>query len=167
MVSGGMRPTAPQNNPMKVSATGGNGQSGDKARKAAAKAQQLRPSGGGEYRATQALTSQIQEGGNVVTTAPAANPPITGSADVMNQFMSEIVPLDAEPDQYLPISDGVDLGRGRGSEVISPRLMSSVNQAEGIEIIKRYLPDIMNATRLPGAPDSYKRFANYLKAQIL
>lgn len=167
MVSGGMRPTAPQNNPMKVSATGGNGQSGDKARKAAVKAQQLRPSGGGEYGATQALTSQIQEGGNVRTTAPAANPQPGMGAEAMNQFMSEIVPLDAEPDQYLPISDGVDFGAGRGSEVISPRLTSSINQAEGIDVIKRYLPDLLNATRLPGAPDSYKRFVNYLKAQIL
>lgn len=29
MARGGMRPTAPQNNPMNVSARGGNGQSGD------------------------------------------------------------------------------------------------------------------------------------------
>jgi hypothetical protein len=167
MVSGGYRPTAEQNNPMSVSATGGNGQSGNRAREAAVKAQQLRPSGGGEYRATQALTSQIQEGGNVKTTATAANPQPRMSADVMNQFMSEIVPIDAEPTEYLPISDGVDFGAGRGSEVISPRLTSSINQTEGIDIIKRYLPDLLNATRLPGAPDSYKRFVNFLRAQIL
>lgn len=61
----------PQYNPMNVSATGGAGQAGGRAAEMAAKAQQLRPSGGGAYGATQALTQQIQQGGNVRTTAPA------------------------------------------------------------------------------------------------
>lgn len=82
MVSGGNRPTAPQNNPMKVSATGGNGQAGDKARKA----MQLRPSGGGQYGATKALTQQIREGGEVKSTAPAA----AGGARPMRIPMSEL-----------------------------------------------------------------------------
>lgn len=65
---GGFRPTADQNNIGKISATGGAGNSGKKAQKA----MQLRPSGGGQYGATQALTQQIQQGGNVKSTAPAA-----------------------------------------------------------------------------------------------
>jgi len=166
MVSGGFRPKASQNNPAKVSATGGDGQSGRFVAEKFAKATQLRPSGFAQGENT-AMAQQISEGGNVATTASAANPQPRMSADVMNSFMSEIVPIDAEPTEYLPISDGVDVGRGRGSDVISPRLTSAINQSEGLDIIKRYLPDIMNATRLPGAPDSYKRFANYLKAQIL
>lgn len=72
MVSGGNRPTARQNNPMSVSATGGNGQAGDKARKA----MQLRPSGGGEYGATQALTQQAAGAPGARTTAPAAARPM-------------------------------------------------------------------------------------------
>lgn len=67
MVSGGFRPKASQNNPMSVSGNGGNGQAGDKAQKA----MQLRPSGGGQYGATTALTRQIEQGGGVKTTAPA------------------------------------------------------------------------------------------------
>lgn len=58
----------PQYNPNKISAVGGAGTSGKKAEKA----MQLRPSGGGQYGATQQLTQQIQQGGNVRTTAPAA-----------------------------------------------------------------------------------------------
>lgn len=166
MVSGGNRPTAPQNNPMSVSATGGNGQSGKFVAQKVAKATQLRPSGFAQGE-NKAMAQQISEGGNVATTASAANPQPTMGASAMDSFMSQIVPLDAEPDQYLPISDGVDFGAGRGSEVIPQRLTSSINQAEGLDVIKRYLPDLMNATRLPGAPDSYKRFVNFLKGQIL
>jgi hypothetical protein len=64
---GGMRPTAGQNNPNKISFNGGNGQSGKKA----AKAMQLRPSGGGASRATQALTQQMSGAPGVITTATA------------------------------------------------------------------------------------------------
>lgn len=166
MVSGGPRPTAPQNNPASVSATGGNGQSGKFAAQKTAKAMQLRMSGLPQGQNT-ALEQQIVEGGNVRTTAPAVNPTPSGMNPAISSMLSEIVPIDAEPDQYLPISDGVDFGPGRGSEVIPSRLTASINQAEGIDVINRYLPDLMNATRLPGAPDSYKRFVNYLKAQIL
>ena len=42
-----------------------------------------------------------------------------------------------------------------------------MNQSENLNLIKRYLPDLMDATRMPNAPDSYKRFVNYLKEQIL
>lgn len=66
MVSGGPN-GGPQYNPNNISGIGGDGQSGKKAQKA----MQLRPSGGGEYGATKALTQQIQQGGNVKTTAPA------------------------------------------------------------------------------------------------
>ena len=67
MVSGGPN-GGPQYNPNNISANGGAGQSG----KNAQKAMQLRPSGGGQYGATKALNQQIQQGGNVKTTAPAA-----------------------------------------------------------------------------------------------
>ncbi|NDC49210.1 MAG: hypothetical protein EBZ61_09075 [Micrococcales bacterium] len=56
-----------QYNPNKISPMGGNGQSGKKAEKA----MRLRPSGG-SYGATKALNEQIQQGGNVASTATAA-----------------------------------------------------------------------------------------------
>lgn len=166
MVSGGFRPGADQNNPAKVSATGGNGQSGKFVAEKAAKAMQLRATGY-EQGQNQAIAEQITAGGNVRTTAPAVNPTPSAMNPALGNFMSAIEPIDADPTEYLPASDGIDFGRGRGSEAVSPRLTSAINQTEGVDMIKRYLPDLMNATRLQGAPDSYKRFVNFLKAQIL
>lgn len=102
MVSGGNRPTARQNNPMSVSATGGNGQAGDKARKA----MQLRPSGGGQYGATQALTQQIEEGGGVKSTAPAA----AGGARPMRIPASELGPMPGITDPSMRADEDITTG---------------------------------------------------------
>jgi hypothetical protein len=99
---GGMRPTAPQNNPNRVSATGGNGQAGDKARKA----MQLRPSGGGQYGATQALTQQIQQGGGVKSTAPAA----AGGARPMRIPASELGPMPGITDATMRAGEDITTG---------------------------------------------------------
>lgn len=161
----------PQYNPMNVSATGGAGQSGKFVAEKAAKAAQLRPSGGGEPGATQALTEQIQGGGNVATTASAANPASDMPSAMTNtglaSMLGAISPLDTEPTEYRPISDGVDFGAGRGSEALPGSIRNPIQENRNLEIIQRYLPDILNATRLPGVPDSYRRFANFLKEQIL
>ena len=167
MVSGGFRPEASQNNPFSVSGNGGNGQSGKFVAEKAAKAAQLRMSGLPQGENT-AMAQQITEGGNVATTASAANPatalqPRGGILDLLGG----VQPLDAEPTEFLPISDGVDFGSGRGTEALPGSFRNPIQENRNLEIIQRYLPDIVNATRLPGVPDSYRRFANYLKEQIL
>lgn len=171
MVSGGFRPTAEQNNPMSVSATGGAGQSGKFVAEKAAKAAQLRPSGGGEPGATQALTQQIQEGGNVATTASAANPasniPSPMGVGGIASMLGAVSPLDAEPTEFLPISDGVDFGSGRGSEVLPKSLNPDSRQIENVELVMRYKDDLINAARMPGAPDSYKRMVNALLRELM
>ena len=106
-----------------------------------------------------------QQGGAPMAGNPV--PEVQAPTNPMESMMAGLTPLDAEPTEMLPISDGVDIGRGRGSEALNPRLTSTLNQNENVALIKRYLPDLMNATRLPGAPDSYKQFVNYLKNQIL
>lgn len=149
--SGGPRPTAPQNNPANVNAMGGNGQSG-----------QANPN----Y--TGFAYGQNQEINNQAASAPmAAAPAPSAPANPMGDMMSGITPLNAETTNDRPISDGIDFGRGRGSEAISGRLTNPVNQNPNVDIIKQYLPDLLDATRLVNAPDSYKRFVNYLKEQIL
>ena len=153
---GGDRPTAPQNNPANISATGGAGGVGKQAPKYIPGMKSLGSTG--------VATMAQQEG------APLAGnpvPPVMTPTDTMGSIMSGLVPLDAEPTEMLPISDGVDIGRGRGSDALPSRLTSTINQDENIALIKRYLPDLMNATRLQGAPDSYKQFINYLKNKIL
>jgi hypothetical protein len=76
--------------------------------------------------------------------------------------MSAVNPLTSEPTEYLPISDGVDFGAGRGSEVLPRSLNPDARQIENVDLIKKYGPDLLNAARMPGAPDSYKRMINAL-----
>jgi hypothetical protein len=167
MVSGGFRPEAEQNNPFSVSGTGGNGQSGKFVAEKAAKAAQLRPSGFTQGMNT-AISQQISEGGNVATTANAANPASNMPRGVdMAQLLGAIEPLDSEPKEFLPITDGIDGYSGRGREALPGSIRNPIQQNQNLEIIRKYLPDIINATRLPGVPDSYRRFANFLKEQIL
>jgi hypothetical protein len=168
MVSGGERPTASQNNLMSVSATGGNGQSGKFVAEKAAKASQLRPSGGGKPGATAALTDAIRQGGNVATTASAANPAKNVSMPSLFSMLGDVQTLDSEPSEFRPIADGVDLegSAGRGSEALPAMFRQPQEQVQNTEMIRRYLPDLINATRIPGVPDSYRRFVNYLKEII-
>jgi|DEB19_MinimDraft_3_1074340.scaffolds.fasta_scaffold00183_24 hypothetical protein len=167
MVSGGFRPEAEQNNPFSVSGTGGNGQSGKFVAEKAAKAAQLRPSGFTQGMNT-AISQQISEGGNVATTANAANPASKlPSGEGIAQILGAIDPLDSEPQEFRPITDGIDGYSGRGSEVIPKSLNPNNRQIENVDLIKRYLPDLLNAARIPGAPDSYKRMINSLMREIM
>jgi hypothetical protein len=170
MVSGGYRPTASQNDPYSVSPNGGNGQSGKFVAEKVAKATQLRPSGFAQGENT-AMAQQISEGGNVPTTASAANPasqlPQPGMGEGMAELLGAIEPLDSEPTEFRPISDGVDFGDGRGSEALPASLNPDNRQIENTELVRRYLPDLLNAARMPGAPDSYKRMINSLMRELM
>lgn len=99
---GGNRPTSPQNNPNRISATGGTGQSGEKARKA----MQLRPSGGGQYGATKALQQQAEQGGNVRTTAPAA----AGGPAPMRVPASSMAPLPSITEPSMRETEDITTG---------------------------------------------------------
>jgi hypothetical protein len=104
---GGMRPTAPQNNPANISATGGNGQNGTQA---------ARYIPGMAYGQGQATMQQQQS-------APMAGPTPRGdvkSSPMNVPGMPPITPLTAptdRPDE--PITSGVDFGPGAGSEALN------------------------------------------------
>ena len=170
MGSGGFRPKASQNNPFSVSGNGGDGQSGKFVAEKVAKATQLRPSGFAQGQ-NKAMAQQISEGGNVATTANAANPasnmPKAATAMSMQDLLASITPIDSEPTQYLPISDGVDIGRGRGSDILPNSLNPDNRKIENIDLVKRYMPDMLNAARMPGAPDSFKRMVNALIKEVM
>ena len=167
MVSGGYRPTASQNNPMSVSGDGGNGQSGKFAAKKTEKAAQLRMSGLPQGENT-AVAQQIIQGGNVSTTANAANPASKVPSGMgLAELLGSLDPLDSEPVEFRPISDGAPIGDGRGEEALPKSLNPDTRQIENVELIKRYRSDLINAARLPGAPDSYKRMVNALLREIL
>jgi hypothetical protein len=167
MARGGFRPEAQQNNPFSVSGDGGDGQSGKFVAEKAAKAAQLRPSGFTQGMNT-AISQQISEGGNVASTANAANPAskLPSGAGIAD-LLGAIEPLDSEPQEFRPITDGIDGYSGRGSEVIPNSLNPNNRQIENVELVKRYLPDLLNAARIPGAPDSYKRMINSLMREIM
>lgn len=167
MVSGGLRPTASQNNPASVSATGGNGQSGKFAAKKTEKAAQLRMSGLPQGENT-AVAQQISQGGNVSTTANAANPASKVPSGMgLAELLGSLDPLDSEPVEFRPISDGAPIGDGRGEEALPKSLNPDMRQIENVELIQRYRSDLINAARMPGAPDSYKRMVNALLREIL
>ena len=90
-----------QYNPNKISPMGGNGQSGKKAEKA----MRLRPSGG-SYGATKALNEQIQQGGNVASTAPAA----AGGPRPLRVSASDLGPITGITDPSLRESEDITTG---------------------------------------------------------
>ena len=149
---GGDRPTAPQNNPANINPMGGDGQSG-------------KNYSGFPYGVNKQIKEQKDGAKLAKVPTPQAAPAPTGNP--LDAIMGSFTPLDAEYNGDLPVSDGVPVGRGRGEEALPTRLTSPINQSQDLDLIKKYLPDLLQATRLPGAPDSYKELVNYLKAQIL
>jgi hypothetical protein len=101
---GGMRPTAPQNNPANISATGGAGQSGT---------QPARYISGMPYGEGQATMNQQMS-------APMAGPNQGAPATALENMMTPVTPLTApteRPDE--PITTGMDFGAGPGSEALN------------------------------------------------
>ena len=145
--SGGMRPTAPQNNPANVSGTGGAGQSGNYT--------------GFAYGENQAVNQQRVEGNQAVASTQPA--PAAGGTPYEGMNMPKLGTLfDPTENPMEPISAGVDFGRGPGSEALPQNLMNNTRIDENAKIAQQYLPDLALAARSPDAPDSFKRFVNYL-----
>jgi len=108
--SGGMRPTAPQNNPANVSATGGAGQSGT---------QPARYISGLPYGQGQATMNQQMS-------APMAGSPTTAPAPMGGSPITSLSEPTQRPDE--PLTAGMDFGPGPGSEVLSLPRERSLSQ---------------------------------------
>jgi hypothetical protein len=122
---GGMRPTAPQNNPINISATGGAGQSGT---------QPARYMSGLAYGQGQAQMEQQ-------TSAPmAANPVVTATSTSTMPQMPQITSFD-EPTQYpdRPGTYGIDAGSGAGSEALTLPAMVPQQQPDSSAMLYRAL----------------------------
>ena len=103
---GGMRPTAPQNNPANISATGGAGQSGTQA---------ARYIPGLPYGEGQTTMAQQQA-------APMSGPSksATTNANPLAVMMTPVTPLTAPTERAdEPLTAGMDFGAGPGSEALS------------------------------------------------
>lgn len=145
---GGFRPDAPQNNPANVSGTGGAGQSGNYT--------------GFAYGQNQAINNQRIEGNQAMASAQAATPstPASPYEGINMPQLSTLFDPTTRPDE--PITAGVDFGPGPGSDVLPKNLMNDTRADENAKIAAQYLPDLAFAAKSPNAPDSFKRFVNYL-----
>ena len=118
---GGYRPTAPQNNPANISATGGAGQSGT---------QPARYMSGLAYGQGQAQMQQQ-------TSAPMAGNPVTPASASKPQLPKLMGLTEPSMDTTNPITYGVDSGPGAGSEVLSlPATPPGMNLDSSTQIVR-------------------------------
>lgn len=127
--SGGYRPSAPQNNPANVSATGGAGQM-------AKPTQAARYVPGQPWGQGQATMDQQQA-------APMAGNP---TAAPMAPSLPPVTPLGApteRPDE--PITHGVDMGPGAGSDIITMPAMAAPMPENTVQMVQAlYMQDPSN-----------------------
>lgn len=157
MARGGMRPTAPQNDPMKVNGRGGNGQSGTQA----AKYVSGLPYGEG------------QELMNIQESAPLAAAPNIEQASAPNMGFASaaasqpIIGLNEKsyrPNE--PVTAGAALGAGPGMEALGPSMAESFNkqlQADN-QRLTQYLPSLEQMANDPSASNTFRNFIQYLKS---
>lgn len=156
MARGGMRPTAPQNNPMNVNGRGGNGQSGTQA----ARYVSGLPYGEGQaLMATQeaaplaAAPSIEQSGMPSGLASAAASQPVIG----LNE-------PSARPNE--PITSGAPLGPGPGMEALGP----TVSQKFETQLIEdnrkllNFLPSLESMANDPSSSTTFRGFIQYLKS---
>ena len=138
----------PQYNPANVSGTGGAGQSGNYT--------------GFAYGQNQAINNQRTEGNQAMASAQAATPsaPANPYGDVNMPQLGTLFDPTTRPNE--PITAGVDFGPGPGSEALPKGLVNNTRTDENAKIAAQYLPDLAHAAKSPDAPDSFKRFVNYL-----
>jgi hypothetical protein len=78
----------------------------------------------------------------------------------------QAIPLDV-PSQFPnePVTNGSPSGPGAGPEALILPKPTDQRQQEVSALVSRYLPDLQAATNIPGVPDSYRKFVNYLSKQ--
>jgi hypothetical protein len=145
-----MRPTAPQNNPANVSATGGNGQSGTQG------ARYIPGMGYGQGKETLEQQKSAPMQGNPAPIRPARMSSMAGP---------EAVPLTAptqNPDEL--ITTGADVGAGPGSDILN--LPKEPTYNPDIDMIRTYLPAMEFWAAQPGTPQSTKDYVAYLRSVV-
>lgn len=141
----------PQYNPANVSGTGGAGQSGNYT--------------GFAYGQNQQLNQSRIQGNEAVAATKAA-----GVTTSQNPYEGINMPqlgtlMDPTRDPSEPITAGVDFGPGPGMEALPKNFGADTRQNENTQIVKNYLPDLAFAAQSKNAPDSFKRFVNFLMEQ--
>ncbi len=156
MARGGMRPTAPQNNPMNVNGRGGNGQSGTQA---------ARYVSGLPYGEGQALMA-TQEAAPLAA-APSIEQSSMPSGLASAAASQPVIGLNepsARPDE--PVTAGAGMGAGPGMEALGPSPDQTFNkqlQADNQRLVQ-YLPSLEQMANDPSASNTFRNFIQYLKS---
>ena len=145
---GGMRPTAPQNNPANVSGTGGAGQSG-------------RVASGYSY----GMNKQINEQAASAPMAKAPQPrPISASAMMEASPLPPATPITAETMMVEdPITNGAPIGPG--ANAVS-NLPMGPSEDPDINMIRDYYPMLEFWASQPGTSQATKDYVQYLRTII-
>lgn len=144
--SGGMRPTAPQNNPANISATGGNGQSG-------------RDYTGFAYGQNKALAEQ-QAGASM---AQAPSP--TAAVPSMASNLPQVTPITAPTERpQEPVTTGIAMGPGAGPEALT--LPGAGDTNEDKQRLLSYLPALEVAAQAPNSSQAFRNYVRVLRATL-
>jgi hypothetical protein len=141
----------PQYNPANVSGTGGAGQSGNYT--------------GFAYGQNQAINQDRVTGNQAVKSIKATETP-TPEARYGGMNFAELGTLfDPDKNPMEPMTTGVNGFRGAGEEALPKGFQNNTRPDENLALAQQYLPDLVIAAQSKDAPDSFKRFVNYLMAQ--
>jgi hypothetical protein len=150
MVSGGPN-GGPQYNPANVSGVGGAGQSGNYT--------------GFAYGQNKAINQDRVTGNQAVKSIKASEVSAPKEAYANMNFPELGTIFDPDTNPMEPMSTGVDFGRGEGSAALPKNFQNNTRPDENAMLAKQYMPDLVIAAQSKDAPDSFKRFVNYLMAQ--
>lgn len=147
--SGGIRPTAPQNNPANVSGTGGAGQSGQPQRYISGM-----PQGQG-----QALLAQ--QAAAPMAAAPTPTP-ITPQVSNLPSVTQISAPSE-RPEE--PVTSGAVRGPGAGPEAL--QLPGATDTSEDKARLMSYLPALEAAAISPNSSQAFRNYVRVLRAEFL
>jgi hypothetical protein len=141
----------PQYNPANVSGTGGAGQSGNYT--------------GFAYGQNKAINQDRVTGNQAVKSIKASDVSAPSEPYGGMNFPELGTLFDPDTNPMEPMTTGVEGFRGAGEEALPKGMQNNTRPDENAMIAKQYLPDLVIAAQSKDAPDSFKRFVNYLMAQ--
>ena len=145
--SGGMRPTAPQNNPANVNGMGGNGQAG-------------RDYTGFAYGQNKALAEQ--QAGASMAQAPS---PVASATPSMASNLPQVTPITAPTERpNEPVTTGVAMGPGAGPEALT--LPGAGDSNEDKQRLLSYLPALEVAAQSPNSSQAFRNYVRVLRATL-
>lgn len=145
--SGGMRPTAPQNNPANVNGMGGNGQAG-------------RDYTGFAYGQNKALAEQ--QAGASMAQAPS---PVASATPSMASNLPQVTSITAPTERpNEPVTTGVAMGPGAGPEALT--LPGAGDSNEDKQRLLSYLPALEVAAQSPNSSQAFRNYVRVLRATL-